>query len=225
MRNRLLIAATGATLALLAWGVARTPAQAPSAVDHVLPGTVDVERSRVFIKVPARKFGHEHGIEGRLQAGLISLGAPQQAGELVFDLTSFQADTNLARTYLAIPKDMPPDDQKKVTDTMHGDEVLDVAKYRVANFRLRSASESPNRRASDPPMYTLDGDLTLHGKTQRVTLTVIGEQVKDQMRLRGTFNLKQSDYGITPYTKLLGAIGVQDELKVHGEIWVKAVEK
>ena len=40
------------------------------------------------------------------------------------------------------------------------------------------------------------------------------------MHLRGGFTLLQSQFGITPFTKAFGAVGVADELKVYGDLWV-----
>ena len=39
--------------------------------------------------------------------------------------------------------------------------------------------------------------------------------------MRGTVELKQTDFGIKPYSKLFGAVGVSDELRVYGEIWIR----
>src|SRR4051812_31137503 len=58
---------------------------------------VDRSASRVYIKVGAEGYGHVHGVEGRLASGEITPGG---AGELVFDMTSFSADTPTARSYL-----------------------------------------------------------------------------------------------------------------------------
>jgi hypothetical protein len=39
--------------------------------------------------------------------------------------------------------------------------------------------------------------------------------------MRGTLELKQTHFGIRHYTKLFGAVGVTDELRVYGEIWIR----
>ena len=48
---------------------------------------VDLGASRVYVKVgTGARFGHGHGVEGRLASGSIKLGG---GGEIVFDLRSF----------------------------------------------------------------------------------------------------------------------------------------
>jgi hypothetical protein len=42
--------------------------------------------------------------------------------------------------------------------------------------------------------------------------------------LRGNFTILQSDFGITPYKAALGAVGVADELKIWGDIWIATEE-
>jgi hypothetical protein len=40
------------------------------------------------------------------------------------------------------------------------------------------------------------------------------------MRLQGSFSILQSDYGITPFSKALGAVGVADRLTISGDLRV-----
>src|SRR5689334_15926012 len=96
----------------------------------------DVKASRVFIKVGVEKgsrLGHPHGVQGNLKSGHLALGGD---GELVFDMASFEADTAEARKRAGLEgKKVSENEAKKVTETMRGPEVLDVAKYPTATFR------------------------------------------------------------------------------------------
>ena len=58
---------------------------------------VSLKKSRIYTFVGKTGLGHQHGIEGQLKSGSIQLGAKQDAGELVFDMISFDADTDAAR--------------------------------------------------------------------------------------------------------------------------------
>src|SRR5689334_2994228 len=57
------------------------------------PGQIDVEKSRVYIRVGKKKLGHEHGVEGKIKSGSIDLTATKNPGEIEFDMASFLADT------------------------------------------------------------------------------------------------------------------------------------
>jgi hypothetical protein len=46
-------------------------------------------------------------------------------------------------------------------------------------------------------------------------------EVKDGWHhLRGKFAIRQTDFGIKPYTKAFGAVGIKDELVIQGDLWV-----
>ena len=66
----------------------------------------------------------------------------------------------------------------------------------------------------------LDGEFTLHGKTNKLTMVTDAAKVNGYTRIYGSFSILQSDYGITPFRKALGAVGVADRLTIWGELWV-----
>jgi polyisoprenoid-binding protein YceI len=184
------------------------------------PGQVDLQRSRAYVRIGATGLGHEHGAEGRLKSGLLVLGANDRAGELVFDMTTFVTETAAARAYVGLGGGADASTAAKVTANMLGSEVLDVAKYPTATYRVRSSLALPKRQPSDPQSYQLDGEFTLHGVTRPLRTTAVGDEVGGLVHLRGQFSVRQTQFGITPYSKAFGAVGVADELKIWGDLWV-----
>jgi hypothetical protein len=61
----------------------------------------------------------------------------------------------------------------------------------------------------------------LHGVTKRINVTATGEQERGFLHLKGNFPLRQTDFGIRPFKKALGAVGVGDVLTVYGDFWIK----
>ncbi|MDX6570117.1 MAG: hypothetical protein QOH15_2695 [Gaiellales bacterium] len=82
----------------------------------------------------------------------------------------------------------------------------DVLGRQQITFRSTSA-----RATADGRGLHLEGDLTLVGKTRPVAFAV---EVDDNDRLVGGCVLKQSDWGIKPYSTLFGALKVVDEVEV-----------
>jgi len=199
-----------ATCAALAWLSAQAAAQAPA---HK-PGELDVADSRVYILVGATGLGHEHGVEGHLASGGVQLGAGQRAGELVFDMPSFVAETPAARKYVGLAGDA---DGRQVTINMLGPDVLDVANFPQAKFSIGSAVRDPATG-----QYMLDGTFALHGVAQRIQVPATAEMVNGMVHLRGQFAILQTQYGITPYSKAFGAVGVADKLTIWGDLWLYA---
>jgi polyisoprenoid-binding protein YceI len=193
------------------------PAAAPPA-----PGDVDLTTSRVYVFVGKTGLGHNHAVSGLLQAGRVSLGAADQAGTLVFDMRSFAADTAEARKALGLPGETDASTQQQVQANMTGPDVLDVARHPTATFQIRSALASRQQVSGRPPVYELLGGFTLHGVTRDVMIPVEVEQRGEWLRLRGMFVIKQTEFGMKPYKKLGGVVGVADELRITGDILVRA---
>jgi polyisoprenoid-binding protein YceI len=181
---------------------------------------IDLQLSRVYIRVGKTGLGHEHGVEGRLASGNIQLGATQDAGELVFDMSTFIADTRNSRTHVGLAGETDAAMQKKVNSNMRGPDVLDVSKHPRAVFRIRSAKLRNAAKPGDAPTYDLEGQFTLHGVTQPLRVVAAVTSAEGQTGLRGRFAILQSEYGITPYSAALGAVGVADKLDILGDLWM-----
>ena len=212
----LLLALLGNTT--LAQGVANRPQPTRSTVP--VGSDVDLQLSRVYIRVGKTGLGHEHGVEGRLTSGSIQLGATQNAGELVFDMLTFTADTHTARTRVGLTGETDAGTQKKVNANMRGPDVLDVTKYPQAVFHIRSARLRNPSKPGEAANYDLDGQFTLHGVARPLRLTAVVVSDKGRTGLHGRFTIVQSEYGITPYSTALGAIGVADKLDIMGDLWM-----
>ena len=202
--------------ATMGWGQT-TPTTATLKV-----GEVDLARSRVFIFVGKTGLGHDHGVVGQLKSGVLHLGAKQQAGQLVFDMKTFVADTPEARRFVGLSGETDAKTRKAVTQNMLGADVLDAAKYPTATFNISSSLATAPPNAKSPPLFILDGQFTLHGVTKPLRLTIQVEEDSSSAHVRGGFSIRQTDFGITPYSKAFGAIGVADTLKIWGDLWVGA---
>ena len=115
------------------------------------PGGVSTTHSHVFVLVGKTGLGHEHGVVGNLKQGTVRLGASQNAGEFVFDMASFLADSDDARKYVDLwtkesdirkQEDAPTDPKLQlplvVLKTNRGDVTIEMleneAPNTVANF-------------------------------------------------------------------------------------------
>ena len=207
----------GSVLCLVA-SIAR--AQQSGGKQSPRPGDVDLAKSRVFTFVGATGFGHEHGIEGRLASGSLQLGANQNAGELVFDMKSFDADTPAARKFVGLEGESDDSTRKQVNDNMLGADVLNVARFPTAKFAIQSALPYKGTKPGAPPQYILDGQFTMHGVTKHIRILAETEESNGTIHVRSQFAVLQSQFGITPFTKLLGTIGVADKLTIYGDAWI-----
>lgn len=180
--------------------------------------------SRVYTHVYKKGLGHEHAVIGLLKSGYISLdGRPRSsglAGELVFDMQSFLADTDTARKYIGLEGTTDPDTQKQVNANMLGADVLDVKTHPTAVFRAKEVVALQKTDVKGQQQYQISGDFTLHGITKPIQFIATTQPTGDWVRLKGTFSILQTDYGIKPYTKAFGAVGVADKLDITGDVLV-----
>ena len=182
------------------------------------PGQIDLTRSRVYVSVDKTGLGHEHGIEGKIKSGGIQFGATAGAGTIEFDMASFAADTDRARKYVGLQGNTSESTRQQVNKNMLGADVLNVAKYPTATFAIESALHKKTKQGT--PVVELKGEFTLHGKSRPLTLYAQLSQQNDQWNLRGDFTIRQTEFGITPYSAALGTVGVADQLKIFGDLWI-----
>lgn len=182
-------------------------------------GDIHLKSSRVYIFVGKTGFGHEHGVEGKLESGNITLNGTA-SGKIVFDLKSFDADTPNARKYVGLKGTTDAGTRQKVNANMLGADVLNVAKYPTATFEVTAAYPMKQAGPGGSLQYRIDGKFTLHGTTQKVSVIANIETKGNWSHVRGRFAILQSDYGIKPFSKALGAIGVADKLTIYGDFWV-----
>jgi len=199
-------------------GATQPPGKAAPTVYE--PGDVYLAGSRVYIFVDKRGIGHEHAVVGQLKQGRLQLDAPQNAGQLVFDMKSFAADTEEARQYLGLPGTTDPSTQQQVNANMLSTAVLDAAHFPTATFTVRSVTKLPQPSSRKLPQYQLDGDFLLHGATLPIQAVADAEENGGWIHLRGGFTMLQTQFGMRPFTKAFGAVGVADELKIYGDLWL-----
>mgnify|MGYP000234572240 CR=1 FL=1 len=98
-------------------------------------------------------------------------------------------------------------------------QVLEADKFPSIKFTLVSVSNI--QRDNDKRSFTLNGDLTIHGTTKRVSFPVNATISDKELRANGEEKFKQTDFGLKPFEKGLGLIKIGDELKVAFNIVAK----
>ena len=156
------------------------PADVPPAL--VKRGQVELAHSRVYMHVGKTGLGYEHAVVGKLASGELHLSAAekpeQNPGKLVFDLRTFEADTDAARKYIGLGNDPDQHQRSQVTEAMLGPDVLDVDKYPLATFIITRVTKVETVSPRGLPQYEVAGDFRLHGTTRPIQFTVDVEVVK-----------------------------------------------
>jgi polyisoprenoid-binding protein YceI len=128
--------------------------------------------------------GHTHTVRARAFTGVI---------------VYYPADPAASHLEMTVAADSlevltPPDtaEIRQVTETMRT-QVLRVTDYPEIRF---TATGGPTTKKG----MQLQGELTLVGRTRAVPVDAVIEIGPDTMRASGTFSVKQTDFGIKPYS-------------------------
>lgn len=140
-------------------------------------------------------------------------------GEAQFVPGSFESASvkmTIKAASIELSDEVKEKDRLELEQTMR-EQVLEIAKYPEIVFV--SSNISVTRLAEGRYRARVIGDLTLHGATQKnlwITseVTVSGEG----FRAKGEFSLKQTDFGIKPFSVAGGTIKLKNELKFSFDI-------
>jgi polyisoprenoid-binding protein YceI len=172
---------------------------------------IDGPNSQVLIQVgKAGLFGfagHAHEV-----------AAPEVRGRVMFDLadlTHASVSLEFAAAALRVTgKGEPPADVAKVQTVMLGERVLNVTRFPTIVFSSRRVSVAV--RTTGTADVVIEGDMTLHATTRPMSIRAsVTLDAGGRITARGSFVLKQTDFGMVPVTAAGGTIRVKDELDIQ----------
>ncbi len=150
--------------------------------------TVHVFRSGIFAFA-----GDNHEIRAPIASGSIDEAKPG---------VEFVIQTNQMKV---LDPGLDAKKRDEVQANMLGPEVLDTQRYPQITFH--STRVEPGGADS----WLVHGDLTLHGVTRPVAVSVS----RIQQEYRGSASLKQTDFGIRPIRAGAGTVRVKDEVRIE----------
>lgn len=174
------------------------------------------ERSRVVVRVsragPLAKLGHDHVVSSRTVHGYVLLPQDPAAAraDLYLDLRALRVDASELRVQAGLDRQLS-DEAIAATRRNMLDKVLEVERYPFVQLHIDGAK-------ADPPWLDLRTVLRLHGVARRRELRVRLGRQDEALSARGRFSMSQSDYGMTPFSALGGALQVADELKIDFDL-------
>jgi polyisoprenoid-binding protein YceI len=161
---------------------------------------IDPEKSvitvRVFKTGLFSAFAHDHEIRAPIRGG--SFSQEPAAVSLVVD----------ARQMKVMDKGISEKDRAEIQETMLGPKVLDAEKFPEIRFESRQVERLGEGK------WRIQGDLTVRDQTRPVQVTVS----ESGGHYRGTAEIRQKDFGITPVSVAGGAVKTKNELRLEFEV-------
>lgn len=178
---------------------------------------VDPSASRVRIFVfragAAARLGHNHVLSAPTFEGYVSVPSDQASDarfELRVPLAELVVDDSEIRkeTGGSFSGERSADDIAGTRRNMLGARGLSADQFPIV--RLRSVAIE-----GDWPMLVAQLEVTLHGVTRTQAVMLHVERSAAQLRVDGEFTLRQSDFGVTPFSALGGLMKVQDAVAIR----------
>jgi polyisoprenoid-binding protein YceI len=193
----------------------------------LLPAMASAQRARTYSIVPAEssfwvfvgKTGLFSGLAHNHEIGVKSFSGRVTLPEAGASASTLELDVD-ARSLVVLDKNVSDKDRNEIYNSMHTT-VLESAKHQKITFRSVSVTDV-KEAGNNSYSLILNGDLTLHGVTKRVAVPLTAVITPQQIKASGKYTLKQTDYGIKPYSAAGGTIKVKNEVVVNFAIVAKA---
>jgi len=176
---------------------------------------VDSEHSELRILVyragPLAKLGHNHVLINRLLTGWIDMsGKPGSSSfALVIPSRRFIVDESSSRREEGGDFDSLVDDDAKAGTlrNMQSAALLDAGRFESITVRSISINGTE-------PNLTAGLVINVAGHESKVNAPFVVEQMAGKLSATGTLKLRQSALGLAPFSVMMGALQVQDEITV-----------
>jgi len=211
-KHRVLAAALGALL-MARGGVGRSdPAPNQGAQGSASARyRIDAAKSRFVVETEtsslALMFAHDHRIEAREFSGVAKFN-PAGRGTASLELT-VRADS------LRLLEEKTIADRAAIENALRED-VLETVKYPEISFKSRAVTFE--RRGDGTYDARLTGDLRLHGVRRAVTIPARIALEPDALHAIGIFEIRQSDFNMTPFSFVKGAVVIKDAVTISFDI-------
>ncbi len=181
-------------------------------------------RLLVFRGGPLAKAGHNHVIASHSLHG--TLYVPDDLARSTFvvsfpvaQLTVDEVELRAKENEADFPPDVPDSAKEGTRKNMLGGALLDGEHY--PDIFLRSLGLEPAQDGS-AAQWLAHVDVTVRDRVKSIIVPVRYEARADDVIVSGDFPLKQTDLGLTPFSAMLGALQVADEMKVRFRIVARA---
>lgn len=152
--------------------------------------------------------GHDHAVVSRDVQGFVEIAADPAASraEIAMPLMNLLVDEPAFRQQLELDTEISDDDRAGTYSNMR--KVLEAELYPWVTVTASLASAQ-----ATPP--ELSASITLHGVALEFLVPVQLDITEDRLSVSGRLTIKQSDFGLTPFSAVGGLLQVADELEVQ----------
>lgn len=166
--------------------------------------------------------GHNHVISSKSVSGFIWQHDKETSlcgFDIAMPVKDLIVDDNEARAAEGgdFPLDVPDSARQGTQHNMLSEALLDAEQFPV--IRLQSANLSGDTRSPRVVAH-----VTIRDQFHLYSLPVTVESDSHTLHARGEFTIKQTDFGIKPFSVAMGALQVQDELTIKFDLQAEVMD-
>jgi polyisoprenoid-binding protein YceI len=188
------------------------------------PYQIEPARSLLTIRVyragTLARMGHNHVVASHDLQGTVYVPADltRSSFQVRIPVAKLSVDESELRTQAGpdFPPEVPDSAKEGTRRNMLSEALLDAEQFP----EILLTSERVD--VSTPTDLLTQIQVTVRNQTHTLAVPVHYELGADALSASGEFSLKHSDLGLTPFSAMLGAIQVQDEMKVRFKVYFAA---
>ena len=185
--------------------------QPPAASAPAAGPQLQIDTTQSLIAVTVRRggvlarLGHDHVVASHKITGTVS--PAQNRADFQFRLDEMTVDESDLRLRAGLEKQPSAD---AIEGTRHNmlAKVLDAERYPLASIHAERIA----------PGQPLQVSITLHGVTRTLAVPVELSEKDGSINVKGQLTLKQTDFGLTPFSVMGGAMAVQDQMELRFDL-------
>jgi len=211
----LAIACAAAVAGAVAAGRAQPTARPRGVVPPAARGAyrIDAAKSRLIIETEtsglSSMFGHDHKLAAGEMWGTADV-APDNLTAASLEVTVKAASLHVA--------DEKTTGERQAVEAALREDVLETRKYPDITFKTAAVAVASERRSDGTYVVRLTGELALHGVKQRVIIPARVSLQGGTLRAIGLFEIRQTDFQITPFSFVKGTVTIKDTVTISFEI-------
>ncbi|MGE5128034.1 MAG: YceI family protein [Sphingomonadaceae bacterium] len=188
---------------------------------YAVQSTQSEIRLLVYRAGPLARFGHNHVIIGPVRGEIWAGRTSEQSGFLLeIPVEALTVDPAAARAQEGkeFAAQVSAEARQGTREHMLGEEVLDAPRHpviRVESVALSGPHWNP----------TVVARVTLRGATRELKFPAAVVEQGARLTVIASFALRQSDFGIEPYSALGGGLRVADEIRVRIRLEARRVDR
>jgi polyisoprenoid-binding protein YceI len=168
---------------------------------------------------PLARFGHAHVIGGSAVSGQVVLAEDFHASglRLVIAVAALELDRPEWRLDEGFDPDLPEDTIRDTRDNLLSDALLNADEY--PEILIEAVS------VNGPPWQPdIDLRITLAGTARELTVPITLDIADQELAASGRISLRQSDFGIEPFSAAGGNLQVADDILIRFRIVARRVD-